>query len=53
MKLSPQQDAAAVKVREWMRDPRGSQVFYLAGFAGTGKTTLAKLLAEQDRKSVV
>ena len=52
MKLSPQQDAAAVNVTNWLRDPRGPQVFYLAGLAGTGKTTLARLLAEQAGRVV-
>jgi exodeoxyribonuclease-5 len=37
---SPQQDSALRAVAEWRRG--GAQVFYLAGFAGTGKTTLAK-----------
>lgn len=32
-------------VRAWLRASGGPQTFYLAGFAGTGKTTLAKLLA--------
>lgn len=41
---SPQQDAAIKSVRTWLKD-EASQVFYLAGYAGTGKTTLAKELA--------
>lgn len=52
MQLSPQQDAAMKAVRNWLRSPGGPQVFYLAGFAGTGKTTLARLLA-QDAGHVV
>lgn len=43
---SPQQDAALRAVRDWLRNPGGKQWFYLAGYAGTGKTTLAKHLAE-------
>lgn len=43
---SPQQDAALKAVRDWLRNPGGKQWFYLAGYAGTGKTTLAKHLAE-------
>lgn len=43
---SPQQDSALVAVRDWLANPeRGQQVFYLAGFAGTGKTTLAQHFA--------
>lgn len=45
MDWSPQQDAALKAVSEWLKG--GSpQVFYLAGYAGTGKTTLARHLAE-------
>jgi len=43
---SPQQDAALKSVAAWLRDPNGAQVFRLFGFAGTGKTTLAKEMAE-------
>lgn len=42
---SPQQDAALKAAARWMRDP-SSQVFRLFGYAGTGKTTLARTLAE-------
>lgn len=43
MKWSPQQDQALRLCSEWLDDP-SSQLFYLAGFAGTGKTTLAREL---------
>ncbi len=39
---SPQQDAALVAVARWLADPESPQVFRLFGFAGTGKTTLAR-----------
>jgi exodeoxyribonuclease-5 len=43
MQWSPQQDAALVKVDRWLKDRTTKQkVFKLTGFAGTGKTTLAK-----------
>ncbi|MBK3397514.1 MULTISPECIES: AAA family ATPase [Methylobacterium] len=43
--LGAQQEAALKAVSDWLK--RGSpQVFRLFGFAGTGKTTLAKRLAE-------
>jgi exodeoxyribonuclease-5 len=45
MNWSPQQDAALAAVSRWMRE-RSSPFFYLAGYAGTGKTTLAKHFAE-------
>ncbi len=36
-----------MSVATWLRvPPRTSQIFYLAGYAGTGKTTLARHLAE-------
>ena len=44
MSWSPQQDAALKAVAEWLR--RGDRpVFRLFGYAGTGKTTLAKHIA--------
>lgn len=46
MNWSPQQEAALKAVRDWLRNPGGKQWFYLAGFAGTGKSTLAMHLAE-------
>jgi exodeoxyribonuclease-5 len=51
MKWSPQQDAALRDVDRWLCDaPSG--VFRLFGFAGTGKTTLAKHLAEHSSGKV-
>src|SRR5215212_10851945 len=45
MTWSPQQDSALKAVADWLR--RGEpQVFRLFGYAGTGKTTLAKHIAE-------
>lgn len=46
MDWSPQQAAALAAVDKWARDRRGPQIFKLFGFAGTGKTTLAKHIAE-------
>ncbi|PQA86128.1 ATP-dependent DNA helicase [Hyphococcus luteus] len=45
MKWSPQQDDALVAVERW-RKAGESQVFRLFGFAGAGKTTLARHIAE-------
>ncbi len=41
MSWSPQQDAALCAIAAWHRNS-DDQVFYLAGYAGTGKTTIAK-----------
>lgn len=43
MKWSPQQDRALKAVDDWLSN--GDQVFRLFGYAGTGKTTLARHLA--------
>lgn len=45
MELSPQQDEALKAVARWLKEGR-SQVFRLFGYAGTGKTTLARYFAE-------
>lgn len=45
MKWSPQQETALRKVNDWFCYSN-EQVFRLFGYAGTGKTTLAKTLAE-------
>ncbi|MEQ1901201.1 MAG: AAA family ATPase [Devosia sp.] len=46
---SPQQDAALLAVSNWLKDTSGPQVFRLFGWAGTGKSTLARYLAEGVR----
>jgi len=43
--FSPQQSAAIKSVSEWQKDKKSPQIFRLFGFAGTGKTTLAKEVA--------
>lgn len=45
MHLSPQQDDALKAVSRWLKAGR-PQVFRLFGYAGTGKTTLARYFAE-------
>lgn len=47
MDFSPKQAEAIDAVASWLKDP-AKQVFYLAGYAGTGKTTIAKHLADQQ-----
>jgi len=46
---SPQQDEALQAVSAWLKDPSAPQVFRLFGWAGTGKSTLARHLAEGVR----
>ncbi len=45
MKFSPQQDEALKAVSRWLNEGQ-SQLFRLFGYAGTGKTTLARYFAE-------
>ena len=49
---SPQQATALDKVAEWMKTS-SKPYFYLAGYAGTGKTTLARHFAEGVEGRVV
>lgn len=53
MAWSPQQDAALSAVAAWLADPRAPQIFRLFGFAGTGKTTLAKAIRGMVRGTVL
>lgn len=52
MSFSQQQSQAILAVRRWLADRNGPQVFRLFGFAGTGKTTIAKALADEVDGSV-
>ncbi len=45
MQFSPQQDEALKAVSRWLKDGR-KPLFRLFGYAGTGKTTLARHFAE-------
>ena len=57
LSLAPQQQQATSKVLQWHRDYRGrrttQQVFKLFGYAGTGKTTLARYIASQIDSAVL
>ena len=46
MNWTPEQDRALGAVAAWLAERSAPQVFRLFGFAGTGKTTLARHLAE-------
>ncbi|MEL6873475.1 MAG: AAA family ATPase, partial [Pseudomonadota bacterium] len=52
MDWSPQQDDALQAAAKWLKS-RDSQVFRLFGYAGTGKTTLAKEIAQNVDGDVV
>lgn len=45
MEWSPQQADALLKIKHWARDKSGPQVMRVFGFAGSGKTTMAKEVA--------
>ncbi len=49
---SPQQDHALLAVSRWLKDGE-PQVFRLFGYAGTGKTTLARHIAEDVDGDVI
>ncbi|MBO6538563.1 MAG: ATP-dependent RecD-like DNA helicase [Rhizobiaceae bacterium] len=51
MEVSLQQDAALKAVSRWLKDGQ-PQIFRLFGYAGTGKTTLARYFAEHVDGSV-
>lgn len=42
---TPEQESAIKAARDWAKAKKGPQVFHIQGFAGTGKTTLAKEIA--------
>ena len=45
--LSPQQEEAVAKISEWYSVPAYyNQIFYLAGYAGTGKTTIVPYILD-------
>jgi exodeoxyribonuclease-5 len=46
MKWSPEQDGAMLAVSRWLK-ARDRPIFRLFGYAGTGKTTLARHIAEE------
>lgn len=46
MHWTAEQDRALSHVAKWLQDPHADQVFRLFGFAGTGKTTLARHITE-------
>lgn len=55
MKWGPQQEDALASVADWLHlgDHKAQPVFYLAGYAGTGKTTLAQHFAQGVKGTVL
>jgi exodeoxyribonuclease-5 len=53
MKFSPLQAKALNAIATWIADPHGKQTFYLAGPAGSGKSTITKYAVENVRGRVV
>jgi len=51
VRWSPDQEQAIKAVRRWLRDD--AQVFRLFGYAGTGKTELARHLAAEAKGRVL
>jgi exodeoxyribonuclease-5 len=47
VEMTGQQEQAVDKVNDWYHNSSGGQVFRLFGYAGTGKTTLARIIVEQ------
>lgn len=52
LQWSPQQDQAIKRAQAWAKGKGGQQVFRISGFAGTGKTTIAKEIASNIKDSV-
>lgn len=53
VQLSSSQHAIVDQILRWYRDPHSDLVFYLAGYAGTGKTTLARFVADEIGNDVL
>lgn len=53
MKWSPKQAKALDAIAKWIADPRAKQTFYLAGLAGSGKSTLVEHVVKDLRGRVV
>ena len=45
MDFTSEQNAAFSRIEQWLRNPTAPQVFRLFGYAGTGKTTMAREMA--------
>jgi exodeoxyribonuclease V len=53
VKFSPKQAQALDAIAQWLADPNGKQTFYLAGVAGSGKSTLVEhIVRDLDGKII-
>lgn len=53
MKFSPAQEKALSAIADWYSDPNSKQTFYLAGVAGSGKSTITQHAVADVRGRVV
>lgn len=53
MQWSPQQDAALKTIKRWANDRGAPKIMRVFGFAGTGKTTMAKEIANSVKGDVL
>lgn len=53
MKFSPAQDKALAAIAAWLADPNAKPTFYLAGPAGSGKSTITKYAVGNVRGRIV
>jgi len=53
VKWSPKQASALDRIGAWLADPKAKQTFYLAGAAGSGKSTITKHAVGDVRGRVV
>ena len=53
MKFSPNQSKALNAIAAWLADPHGKPTFYLAGPAGSGKSTITKYAVSGVRGRIV
>jgi exodeoxyribonuclease-5 len=53
VKFSPTQDKALAAIAAWLADPNAKPTFYLAGPAGSGKSTITKYATADVRGRVV
>jgi exodeoxyribonuclease-5 len=53
VKFSPTQDKALAAIAAWLADPNGKPTFYLAGPAGSGKSTITKYATADVRGRII
>ena len=53
MKRSPKQETALSAIAAWLADPNAKQTFYLAGPAGSGKSTITRYACDDVQGRIV